>query len=1427
MAKSTIADRYLKTLETNSLENKPKSPPRSINSLSPSKEKSCQRSSQILASPKKLLPSVENLKPRETQTPYTDAVSIPNSKGQALKSKSKNQSSHNKTSTHLSNSSINDIAKSPTQSGHKPSLGPKPDRNPLMHNQELTPSQVSWDLERKNWQAYEYLCHVVEAKEWMEKIIGEKLPPCEEFPESLQNGIALAKTVQKLRPNLMKWPIFEHKRLQYRHTENITLFFDLLQVLHIPQLFQFDMTDLYEKRNLPKVIYCIHAMSHFIADAESTVSAVDDLVGKLEFSEDQLNSTEKGLAGHSIPNFGAMTRQLSGKHSKLDFDPEDESIMDADCLSFASRDLDVSVDSFRTEASDEEDSMLDFKPPRRYKAKRDFSVDSLSSLRIASRDMYDQRYSQYDRQQYRGYGYRNLSSRTSLRSHLLSSAELMLIELEELDPETIILQGLCRGSLLRRRLQNAALDQDVLKSVESLQAICRGALTRKRSRQDMIKLSSDQEASLVLLQSILRAKHICRIFRTTTTKVNDIATFQGLARGVLVRRELQSLRNQLQRGDCQKHVTALQSCFRGTMIRFRLGCLYDDLDLSISDIVRLQAVAKSALVYRRCQNLRKNWTENVDKIVTLQSVWRAKAQGARYRILIADNNPTLEAIKPFLHLIDDKPEDSERELELESIIRDIGQKVRQNEHLESLINQIDMKVALLTTNEINIDELVLQQQRLDRENKNGPFTDIKSLHGMNGGKLIKRSQEPDTGLRDQFDPNSLRKPSRDRIELYQGLFYVLQTMPKYLTSIMTIKAPKSLNVAELILASFGGAKTTRENFFLLKLLAYSILRSTVGSPQNTVAWSIILQLNKRKEASKIARIILSPATEKLKACYDQLLEYDPHIIYEHLTGGADLNAEEAIRDPAVRTVFVQNLQRLREITASIVQALATYTKDLPYHIKFLAREVYRQVMRVKRDQEEAMSSVGQVIISQFIQPALLAADSLDLVDMAAGNTSKNILLTSRIIHQIGLMTPFSSSGSTDAYLQPLNEFVKSSAHHLSLRFQRDILECEDLSTHFAYSEYDDITLHERPILNISTDHVLAIHYMSFHNLSSLVDEKDDVMKPILDKLGPLPRDARDMLDLARFTELTLELNPRYGSKSLSTDADGSSSLLATTKRCLGYVLRVQSNQPDLMSVLVAPVELEHEHSYNNLLDSENTRLAAGELGNLSFRELKLLTLEKVLELESSGIVSREDGYQTLVNAIAEDIRSKDALRHSKALNIESKKSTVRGLEEKHKFLEQRLAFYNQQIDKALKTLQTRTHQANVAKSKRGFQRFQLPSSKSHTGAGSEKSNPKYGQYRTTADKLYERGILIRLRGYSERQRKDVCITFSSDKVACFQLEICYKGILVPKGTMEITLDDLLSYQYQNQSNFNLMEGELQFSTNRFLRLILHRFFGKT
>lgn len=122
----------------------------------------------------------------------------------------------------------------------------------------LRPSQ--WmDRERRSLQAYEYLCHIAEAKEWIEACISESIPPITQLDSHLRNGVVLAKLAQHFEPSTVR-RIFEAERLQFRHSENINYFFRFSKTVGLPENFHFELIDLYEGKNIPKVIYCIHAL---------------------------------------------------------------------------------------------------------------------------------------------------------------------------------------------------------------------------------------------------------------------------------------------------------------------------------------------------------------------------------------------------------------------------------------------------------------------------------------------------------------------------------------------------------------------------------------------------------------------------------------------------------------------------------------------------------------------------------------------------------------------------------------------------------------------------------------------------------------------------------------------------------------------------------------------------------------------------------------------------------------------------------------------------------------------------------------------------------------------------------------------------------------------------------------------------------------
>ena len=146
----------------------------------------------------------------------------------------------------------------------------------------------------------------------MERCIGEPLGgDIANMAEEMRNGIALAKLAKSFEPACVP-RIFVHPKLQFRHTDNINYYFQFVDKIRLPNCFRFELTDLYEKKNFPKVVYCLHALSHFMAH-HGRSDKVDDLVGKLEFNEEQLCKTQKTIdaAGIAMPSFGGVGQALA------------------------------------------------------------------------------------------------------------------------------------------------------------------------------------------------------------------------------------------------------------------------------------------------------------------------------------------------------------------------------------------------------------------------------------------------------------------------------------------------------------------------------------------------------------------------------------------------------------------------------------------------------------------------------------------------------------------------------------------------------------------------------------------------------------------------------------------------------------------------------------------------------------------------------------------------------------------------------------------------------------------------------------------------------------------------------------------------------------------------------------------------------------
>ncbi|XP_013014436.1 ras GTPase-activating-like protein IQGAP3 isoform X1 [Cavia porcellus] len=180
------------------------------------------------------------------------------------------------------------------------------------------------DEQRRQNVAYQYLCRLEEAKRWMEACLKEELPSPVELEESLRNGVLLAKLGHCFAPSVVPLKkIYDVEQLRYqatglhfRHTDNINFWLSAIAHIGLPSTFFPETTDIYDKKNMPRVIYCIHALSLFLFRL-GLAPQIHDLYGKVKFTAEELSNMASELAkyGLQLPAFskigGILANELS------------------------------------------------------------------------------------------------------------------------------------------------------------------------------------------------------------------------------------------------------------------------------------------------------------------------------------------------------------------------------------------------------------------------------------------------------------------------------------------------------------------------------------------------------------------------------------------------------------------------------------------------------------------------------------------------------------------------------------------------------------------------------------------------------------------------------------------------------------------------------------------------------------------------------------------------------------------------------------------------------------------------------------------------------------------------------------------------------------------------------------------------------------
>lgn len=1409
---------------------------------------------------------------------------------------------------------------------------------------------------KKDSKGYEYLCRIQAIKNWLQIVLNKDIPqnPAE-LISYIQNGIHLAHLANVFLPT-KKSVYTNDRKLEFRHTENINRFFKLLQHLNIPDLFRFELTDLYDAKDVPKVWFCLHAMSYIIHEMDSSYPDMENLVGELEFSETDLRTANRALLGHNLPNFASadqnsaspgrnsyMTKTLT-MQSPVKISPrqniseqenpfreqkkallalqnyELNSVRKPDLtipacntpeaspvpafvppstVSEHSTELDnyvanviklqallkgalfrykmfvdkIMLRSFDTELTElfsvVRGNMSRTHTVHRHRKELLWYEDEIATLQSAARSKLSRRFLGYSfsaevetfTSNFQAIARGTLIRKRAknIRTTLAENKEIITrfqcaIRSKKIHHRVLTvaparwrieqnvtgLQAVCRRSLYHRRISRTQVNDD---DVTQLQSLVRGALARNQVRVILRTLSRERE-NLKDLQSIARGgvlrTRLCNNVLITLLgedlKMNELF---AKVRGNAVRRQV-DFKNAVLEYVADSEIVPLQSAFRGILVRFKKDVDLEDVYDHVDSVISLQAKIRANFVQRDIREMDAHYEQNLDLLIKAQSLLKSKYTQNAYRALINGKNPPVSVLRNFAYLLSDSGADFSEEMELSNLKDTILEKLKHNEELELQIENLDIKLSLLDKNKISVEDFLKQ---------NNKFKAYKPAQP----KILNKNLE------------KLNTSARKRIELYQLMFYFLQTKPAYWIRLYKQhpsgerdEVVKKLQYHILLLFPVlkGSVNShSREEFFFLKFVC-ALMENDMARSKNIAditkaklaLWiDYIVDFNNHVYQRMHLKQLFGKMVTRIIDDDELTFELDPSIIYQHMreketrVHGTSarkmiITPQEAIQDLEVSAAFVRNLIALREACADTMEVIQRNVGEIPLHMRVLAKQAYLLSLIQFPDQSEQqhLAVAGVIFIKHYISnifhfPENFGYSTKDPYANAVGSASilaQNLKDLSRVLLQIFSMKPFS-----DNFMKPLNEFVTSCTESTRAVI-KEIIDVKLLEIEYEMNDYDDIVSHEKPQLTMKVSDMIATEKLVASNLDIAAPSLDDQLYTIANELNDVVNSADDFVTLTEMGSLTLTLNPKTQEDTVADSRVRT--LLAQAKRCLLYIIRVQEAD-DLLELFIHGIKPEHEEKFRKIIESENDgsletaetnpykKLSLGDVTKMSYIDLKKLALKVILQLENLNIVSRKNSFQELLNLIVVDIKTKDSQRTSRKSQLKIADQTVNKLLEKEKFLKRQLQDYESHIEKILNDLQLRP------KEKKFFNIIPVFSKQYFYHRQLKKNNrlPKFGSYKYSAKKLMDQSIITDFGGdlatkYALTSKLD--FMFSCHKQGVFVIEAAHGSVTVPGACGSITLDELLDHQYEKRQSWEMFNGMVTFNTENFSALVFRKFY---
>ncbi|XP_069736819.1 ras GTPase-activating-like protein IQGAP2 isoform X4 [Phaenicophaeus curvirostris] len=1424
---------------------------------------------------------------------------------------------------------------------HHEELAPlqRPRYGSIMDDERLSAEEM--DERRRQNIAYEYLCHLEEAKRWMEVCLQEELPPTTELEEGLRNGVYLAKLAKFFAPNVVsdkkiydvEQTRYKRSGLHFRHTDNTVQWLRAMESIGLPKIFYPETTDVYDRKNIPRMIYCIHALSLYLFKL-GLAPQIQDLLGKVDFTEEEISNMRKELEKYGIqmPSFSKIGGILASELSV------DEAALHAAVIAIneaiekgipeqtiaALRNPNAMLLNVDEELAQDYQNEL-FEAKRRKEENAKLKKGTMSE---EERDVYEELLTQAEIQgninkinKIIAIGHINEAidegnPEKTLETLLLPTAKLQDVrpvnarhyqdvlhhakaqKCKESQDESALLwldeiqKGISDAnsnvkevailavgtSMINKSLEKGD-SQPILMILQSkfgLRVIpeCAGTYFRKLSEAKNLKTREDSNESpwiklvmknmyeyyynveaeegtcvapegVVPKTSWLTAEEIQNIVGQVTADYNReqlwlanenlIVHLQARARGFLVRKKYQERKAYLQ--NQEPSAIKIQAFWKGFKQRKSYVDRLKVLQGNVAAIIKIQSWVKMWLAKRAYRKRLQYFKDHNTEIVKIQAFLRANKAREDYRTLIGAENPPLTVLRKFAYLLDQSDLDFQEELEVTRLREEVVTKIRSNQQLEKDLNLMDIKIGLLVKNRITLQDVVLHNKKLNKKSK---------------------SQLEEMVMVDKQGIKGLSKERRKKLEAYQHLFYLLQTNPTYLAKlIFQMPQNKSTKFMDTVIFTlYNYASNQREEYLLLKLFKTALeeeINSKVDQIQDIVTGNptvikMVVSFNRGARGQNALRQLLAPVVKEIMDDKSLIINTSPVDVYkswvnqlEMQTGEAsklpyDVTTEQALAHTEVVNKLESSIQSLRAVTDKVLASIFSSLNMMPYGMRYIAKVLKSSLHEKFPDatEDELLKIVGNLLYYRYMNPAIVAPDGFDIIDMTAGgqihsDQRRNLGCVAKVLQHAASNKLFEGESE---HLSSMNTYLSQTYQKFRNFFQAacDVPEPEEK---FNIDEYSDMVTLSKPVIYISIEEIINTHSLLLEHQDAIASEPNDLLNELLEGLGPVPDvesflgegavDPNDpnkgnALNQLAKTEISLSLTSKYELRE-GEDQD-LKSLMIKTKRLIVDMIRSQPGDT-LSEILETPATAQQEAEHLKLvekraiLDSKapekiKRSQSIFEDGQLPIEQKKRKIQRNLRTLEQAGLVSPATKYQEIINEIAKDIRNQRRYRHHRKAELVKLQQTLNALNSKTAFYEEQINYYNTYIKTCLDNLTRKNSRRSI----------KLDGKEEVKGS----KKLKQTSLKYTAAQLHEKGVILEIEELQTSQFKNVMFDITpGEEVGDFEIKAKFLGVEMEK--MQLHFQDLLQMQYEGVAVMKMFD-KAKVNVNLLIFLLNKKFYGK-